>query len=132
MIVRKSGSGALRPFDENQRTRRHDLVPANVGELFRGFETVQIDMEHGGFGRTIFVNQSVSRTRDLIADAVTKANRLHERGFAHTQLAGQRYKERRVDRPTKLVAPMPKLSFTDLEVAPVSARRNDVPVSWHL
>jgi hypothetical protein len=54
---------------------------------------------------------------------------LRQRGFANTKLSSERDNQRGRDRAAKLLTPMSELTLGDLEVTPVGARRNEVPVS---
>ena len=46
MIFRQSRSSALWPLHQNQRARNKDVVPAQIRELVRRLDPIEIDVKH--------------------------------------------------------------------------------------
>src|SRR5207253_11403888 len=123
MIGRQAFAGTLGPLDEDERARRHDLVPAQVRQLLWRVETKEIDVKVNRARRLVLLNQGICWTGDFFFDAVAPAGSLGQSGLPYSQLTGKRNDERRRNRAAQLFAPVTKLFLGDLEVALVSARR---------
>src|SRR6266581_2945408 len=111
--------------------RALDRVPAEVRQLLWRVETIEIDVKYHRARRHVLLNQGIRWAGNFFFDSVAPTDCLGESGFSNPQLTRKCYDERRRNRAPQLLAPVAQFLFGDLEVALVSSRRNDVPVSWH-
>src|ERR1700686_1234088 len=109
MIFRQTRPSALGPLHQNQRARGDDVVPAEIRELLRRLQPVEIDVKHGRVRCGILLDQRVGGTGDRVADSISETDCLSERGFARAQLACERYEQRRMDRSAEVLTPLTQL-----------------------
>ena len=116
MIGGHSIPRSLGPFHYHERVLRENVIPADIRELRFIVEAIQIDVNYHRFGRFVSVDKRIRGARDGLLDAVTKANRLSERGFPSPELARQRNHDWCFAVGPKVGAPLPQLGFIEGEM----------------
>src|SRR4026209_2157421 len=131
MIRRHAISRALRPFDNDDSTLAHEIVPSDVRELRLIVETIQIDVIHRRLLSFVFMNECVCGTGDRLLNSITGADCLSESCLSRTKIARKGNDKRRHDCFAKLAPPVDHLAFGEIEVTLCRKRRNNVPMSLH-
>ena len=91
VVLRDPSFRSFRPFNQHQGLLSQQLIPAEIRQLRRIAQSVEVEMINDGARRGVPVNESECRTRYLVGDPVPSAQRLDERCLAGAKLAGDRH-----------------------------------------
>src|SRR3954467_213560 len=108
---------ALRPLDEHEGIFADHFIPAEVLQLRRGLEAIEIEMIDRRSRRLITMDERERRAGDVFRDTVPATDRLHEGRLSRAQLAADRDQQRRRRHSAETLAPFDELRLIEREMA---------------
>src|SRR5690348_12323463 len=76
----------LRPLDDDERLGRQNLIPAEIRELGRRLETIEIEMIDRRLSSGVLMDQREGRTRHVFCNAITATNRARQRRLSGAKI----------------------------------------------